>query len=102
MKLLAISGGPDSMLLLEKYKKQKIVVAHINYNKRQDSYIDEQIVKNFCKKYSISLEVLNTTKKLKGNFQNAARDLRYDFFKKVYKKYNCTKFEGGVAGSGIS
>lgn len=90
MKLLAISGGPDSMFLLDKYKNKKIVVAHVNYHKRKDSNIDEKIVVDFCNKHNIVCEVLNLkNKKATGNFQSWARKVRYDFFKEVYDKHSC-------------
>lgn len=90
MKLLAISGGPDSMFLLDRYKNKKIVVAHVNYHKRKDSNIDEKIVVDFCNKHNIACEVLNLkNKKATGNFQSWARKVRYDFFKEVYDKHSC-------------
>ena len=91
MYLLAISGGPDSMFLLNKYKNRKIVVAHVNYHKREDSNIDENIVRDFCKDNNIPLEVLNVKNKPEGNFQTWARNVRYDFFKEIYDKYKCDK-----------
>lgn len=91
MILLAVSGGPDSMALLNDYKKSKIVVAHVNYNKRNDSYVDQKIVENFCNKYKIPCEVLSVKEKSTGNFQKWAREIRYKFFKKIYIKYKCTK-----------
>lgn len=90
MKLLAISGGPDSMFLLEKYKNKKVVVAHVNYHKRKDSDVDEKIVVDFCNKHNIVCKVLNLkNKKATGNFQSWARKVRYDFFKEVYDEYSC-------------
>lgn len=89
MYLLAISGGPDSMFLLNWYKKKKVVVAHVNYHKREDSDNDENIVREFCLKHSIPFEVLNVTEKPEGNFQDWAREIRYTFFKEVYDKYKC-------------
>ena len=91
MKLLAISGGPDSMYLLDWYKNQQVVVAHINYHKRIDSDNDERIVREFCKKYSIPFKVLSVKEKPKGNFQSWARKVRYDFFQKIYEEFECTK-----------
>lgn len=89
MKLLAISGGPDSMFLLEKYKNKKIIVAHVNYNKRSDSHIDEKIVQNFCQKHNIPFKKLSLNKKPIGNFQSWAREERYNFFKSIYLEFNC-------------
>lgn len=93
MKLLAVSGGPDSMYLLNKYRKKDIVVACVNYNIRFDSTIDENIVRNFCEKNNIKYEVLSLSKDMKyeGNFQSLARKIRYDFFKEVYDKYKCNE-----------
>ncbi len=89
MKLLGISGGPDSMLLLNKYKNKKIFVAHVNYNARKDSKIDENIVVDFCKDHNIPYKVLSLKSKPKNNFQAWAREQRFNFFQKLYKKYNC-------------
>ncbi|MBZ4195332.1 tRNA lysidine(34) synthetase TilS [Mycoplasma tauri] len=93
MVLLGVSGGPDSMYLLHKtFKKRKdIIVATVNYNIRDDSYIDVEIVKEYCQKNNIVLEVLEIDKKaiFKGNFEEKARKIRFDFFAALYKKYNC-------------
>ena len=92
MILLAISGGPDSMSLLYDYKKnKKVVVAHVNYKKRHDSDVDQRIVETFCQAYNIPFEVLVVTKKPVGNFQKWAREIRYEYFQKIYKKYECKK-----------
>lgn len=77
------------MFLLDWYKNKSIVVAHVNYHKREDSNNDERIVREFCEKHNIPLEVLNVKEKPKGNFQDWARDVRYAFFKSVYTKYEC-------------
>ena len=91
MKLLAVSGGPDSMYLLEWYKKQKVVVAHVNYKKREDSDNDQRIVEKFCKEHNIPCEVYVVKEKPVGNFQSWARDIRYKFFKQIYDKYGCNQ-----------
>ena len=91
MKLLAVSGGPDSMFLLNWYKGKNIVVACVNYNIRKDSNNDQKIVEDFCKENNIPYEILSTKEKYDGNFQNWARNVRYDFFKKVYVKYECNQ-----------
>ncbi|SYV97970.1 tRNA(Ile)-lysidine synthase, partial [Mycoplasmopsis edwardii] len=70
--LIAVSGGPDSMYLLNKYKDKDVVVATVNYNQRHDSGVDFNIVKDFCKLYNIKFEGLNLNKPdyTGGNFQN--------------------------------
>ncbi|QJR44325.1 tRNA lysidine(34) synthetase TilS [Mycoplasma miroungirhinis] len=91
--LLAVSGGADSMFMLDKYKKRNIVVAFVNYNKRSDSWKDEFIVTQFCKKHNIRIHKLHIAQdfEYKGNFQDIARKQRYDFFKTIYDHYHCSK-----------
>ena len=53
--VVACSGGPDSMALLDQLNKQgrDIVVAHVNYKHRDTADRDENIVKEYCQKYGI-------------------------------------------------
>ncbi|WP_036436584.1 tRNA lysidine(34) synthetase TilS [Mycoplasma elephantis] len=89
--LLAVSGGPDSMFLLNMYKNRNIVVCHVNYNKRESAKRDEEIVVSFCEQNNIKLYVKQMGKNYtyNSNFQNCARNIRYEFFKEIYDKENC-------------
>lgn len=93
MKLLAISGGVDSMLLAYKYRNKNVVLAYVNYNVREDTHIDQKNVEEFAKKNQLILEKLILKKNIKPNknFENWAREIRYDFFQKIYQKYNCSQ-----------
>ena len=85
--LIACSGGPDSMALLDMYKnKKKVIVCHINYHKRKTAKRDENIVKKYCNKYGIPFYKFDYKNNKKGNFQKLARDFRYACFKKVCDK----------------
>ena len=89
--VIACSYGPDSMALLDMAIKDKldIVVAHVNYHKRDVSNFEEESLRKYCKDRGVQIEVLDTTGlKCDGNFQNWARKVRYEFFAKVLKKYN--------------
>lgn len=91
--LAAVSGGPDSMAMLNKYKNKILVVCHVNYHKRKDSNYDQVLVEKYCKQKNIKLEILSVDEldysNIKNsNFQSKAREIRYDFFAKVAKKYN--------------
>ncbi|MGL5592171.1 MAG: tRNA lysidine(34) synthetase TilS, partial [Metamycoplasmataceae bacterium] len=68
-----------------------IVVAHVNYNLRDDVEIDFKIVNDFCKKNDLKLETYSINEKHNGNFQKWAREKRYHFFKEIYDKYNCSE-----------
>jgi tRNA(Ile)-lysidine synthase len=66
------------------------VVAHVNYKKREDSDYDEKLVKNYCQKYSLPLEVHHvggSEYKSIRNFQSQARQIRYNFFQGLADKY---------------
>ncbi|MCP4336889.1 MAG: tRNA lysidine(34) synthetase TilS [Mycoplasma sp.] len=89
MKILGVSGGPDSMLLLSKNQHKKIIVAHVNYNVRKTSKEDEKLVEKFCKERDIPFFLLNLKEKPDENFQAWARKKRFDFFKNLYDKYQC-------------
>lgn len=82
--VVACSGGPDSMALLDQLNKQgkDIVVAHVNYKHRDTADRDENIVKDYCEKYDIPVHVCYPVHE-KGNFQAWARDVRYAFFEEV-------------------
>lgn len=90
--ILGISGGPDSMWLLNLMKNLNVIVACVNYNKRKDAWNDQKIVENFCSKNNIKCEtlVLDKNQKYGGNFQKIARDQRYDFYQKIYNKYKAS------------
>lgn len=89
--VVACSFGPDSMALLSATLENglNIVVAHVNYHKRDVSNYEERSLKEFCASRNIPCEVLDTTGlKCDKNFQEWARELRYKFFSDVVKKYN--------------
>ena len=89
--IIAVSGGPDSMALLYFYRKYIKAACVVNYNKREDSLNDINIVKEQCAKYKIPVEVHTVDKGVyennKENFQSLARKIRYDFFVKMSQKY---------------
>jgi tRNA(Ile)-lysidine synthase len=85
----AVSGGPDSMAMLHMYIKKITHVLHVNYHKRDDSNLDEEVVRNFCKLNNLKFASLNVddeiySKYVTNNFQNKARLIRYDFFLKYF------------------
>ncbi len=89
--IFAVSGGPDSMAMLDMYHKKAQAVCVVNYKKRKDSQKDVDIVVNYCNLHNIKCYVHNVTsnfyKKHKNyNFQALARSIRYDFFREIAKK----------------
>ncbi len=88
--IIATSGGPDSMCLLNLIKENtnlKIICAHVNHKLRKESEAEAKMVKNFCISNNITYEYYEITG-YEGNTENYAREKRYKFFEKLLKKYN--------------
>jgi tRNA(Ile)-lysidine synthase len=89
--LLAVSGGVDSMVLLQLLKKSGCTfeVAHCNFNLRgEESEKDYLFVKKSCLQYDVNFNgnKFDTTLFAKENglsIQMAARELRYKWFKEI-------------------
>ena len=84
--VVACSFGPDSMALLSSAIEDgyQIVVAHVNYRKRDASVYEQKSLERFCEEKNIRIFVLDLLHvKHSGNFQKWARETRYKFFKKV-------------------
>ena len=89
--IIGVSSGPDSMALLHMLQnnlKCKLVCAHINHNVRIQSDEEERYLKEYCKKYNIIFESTKIKTYSKNNFENEAREKRYQFYEKILKKYN--------------
>ncbi|MBP3502384.1 MAG: tRNA lysidine(34) synthetase TilS [Clostridia bacterium] len=100
--VVAVSGGPDSMTLLNillnlKNKlKCEIIVAHVNHMIRAVADAETAYVKEFCDKHEIKcyIKKINVIKKAeleKISTEEAGRNARYDFFAEVLKNTNATK-----------
>ncbi len=92
--VVGLSGGPDSMCLLDILiklnKKLKIIAAHINHNIRKESEKEAIFVEEYCKNKNIIYEYIKFPKKNeKNNFnEQELRKRRYEFYEKIIKKYN--------------
>ncbi len=91
--VVCLSGGPDSMCLLDlliklrETKSIEIIAAHVNHNVRRASTKEALFVKDYCQKNNIIFEMMKITKYQDDNFHNEARNIRYNFFAKIVNKY---------------
>jgi tRNA(Ile)-lysidine synthase len=108
--ILAVSGGVDSMALLDLLAKQaksskpkaqsqkqdgpsyrlsanglQLVVAHFNHNIRPDAGEDEKLVQTAAAAYGLAYE--SETGELVSVSEEAARDARYGFLRRVQTKH---------------
>jgi tRNA(Ile)-lysidine synthase len=87
--IAAVSGGVDSVVLLDLLAKQKdleLVVAHFDHGMRKDSAKDDELVRKLALKYKCKFE------HEKGNLnidasEAEARNKRYVFLNGVKQKY---------------
>lgn len=91
----AISGGPDSMLLIDVLLKLrsklnlKIVIAHVHHNLRKESDEEAEQVKKYCNDNNLIFEFKKIEEYPNGKFsEDIARSIRYEFFDSVVEKYN--------------
>ena len=101
--LVAVSGGPDSMCLLnslinlkDKLKIKEIEVAHVNHMLRKEADEETKYVENFCKNKGIPIftkyvNIKERTVKNKISEELAGREERYKFFDQIAKKEKINK-----------
>lgn len=95
--VVACSGGPDSMCLLDLVTKLKdelnlnIIVAHVNHKLRSESEEEAKMVENYSTENNLIFELLEITDYINGNFsEEDARKRRYKFFNEVIEEYHAT------------
>lgn len=100
--VIGVSGGPDSITLLNvlnKFKEKlniKIYVAHINHMIRAEADEETEYVKEFCNGLDVEffckkIDAQEEAKKLKIGTEEAGRNIRYAFFEEVAKKVGANK-----------
>lgn len=88
--VLAVSGGVDSMALLDMLRKRNdmaLVVAHFDHGIRPDSSLDRKLIQDVTTQHGLQF-VYDRAELGPGVSEEAARDARYDFLNKVRQASN--------------
>ena len=91
--VVGVSGGPDSMCLLnlllelKEEKRLNIVVAHINHGLRKESDEEYEYVKKFSSDHNLLFEGIKLGEFDTNSIENEAREKRYNFYEDVLKKH---------------
>ena len=90
--LIGISGGVDSVVLAHLFIKFefKIALAHVNYGQRGvESDKDEELVRTIASAWGVTshITMFPDDSDNMGNFQENARNFRYQWFDSLVKKY---------------
>lgn len=100
--VIGVSGGPDSMTLLNILNDLKeklninLYVAHINHMIREEADEETEYVKEFCAKINVEfffkkVKVEEIAKGQKIGTEEAGRNIRYEFFEEVAKKVGANR-----------
>ena len=96
--LLAVSGGIDSMVMVDLFRRLNCnyAIAHCNFHLRgEESMRDERFVTDYATKHNITLykqefDTFTYMEENKKSLEMSARDLRYDWFEKIVKEHGFT------------
>mgnify|MGYP006285757993 FL=1 len=100
--LLGVSGGPDSLTMLDLFYKIKedlnlsLLVFHLNHSFREESDEEAEFVKRFCDKRQIEAiikkyDVPHYIKENNLSPEEGAREVRFKFLKEIYQKRDFDK-----------
>ncbi len=102
--IVALSGGPDSVCLLHILKELapaynlSLHIAHVNYQLRgEESLVDEVFVKGVAESFGIPLTIkrVEIAGKGRGNLQEVAREVRYNFLQGLAEEIGFDKIALG-------
>ena len=91
--IIACSGGPDSMCLLnllirlKNNKNLELIVAHVNHKLRSVSDNEAKMVEDYAKKNKVTFELQELDYQNAKFSEDDAHRKRYKFFKSLIKKY---------------
>lgn len=97
--LLAISGGVDSMVLMnffvKTFPKETFVIAHYNHGIREESKHEQEYIENYCKEHEVKLFVGNLPSDVTSTSEESLRNYRWGFLEKIAHNEKCSHIVTG-------
>lgn len=86
--IAAVSGGVDSIVMLDELKRtdHTIIVAHVNHGLRSEADEDEAFVRRVAQEYGYIFEARRL--QLQGKSENEARQARWQVLRTLAKQYH--------------
>lgn len=96
--IISLSGGVDSMVLaailksLETKYEIMVVAAHINYNNREETVLEQRFISKWSERMKIPLEIREITdlkrdSTERSTYERLTTDIRFKFYQDCLKKY---------------
>ena len=93
--LISLSGGVDSMVLISiiHYLGYEVIGAHINYNNRDETLLEQKFLTHWCnynkiELYTKTIEHLKRSNSKRSDYESITKKIRFDFYKEVSSKEN--------------
>lgn len=101
--LVAVSGGPDSMVLLDLFRRLgnvKFGIFHLNHQLREQASAEAAFVEEIGNQLGVAVHLYNYdvkqySKDTKVSVETAARTIRYQMMEQCLKEYGYTKIALG-------
>ena len=95
--LIAASGGPDSMALLDMCHAcgMEIGIAHVDYHHRPEAPYENEYLEECANNYHYPFYLKTAPTIDEGNFEAIAREYRYTYFKELIEEY---EYKGVLLG----
>jgi tRNA(Ile)-lysidine synthetase-like protein len=90
---ISLSGGVDSMVLLDiLHKREKQIIAiHVNYNNREESKLEENFLREYCQEREITFICLSfdiTRGSIKrSEYETMTKKVKFEFYRKIMNDY---------------
>lgn len=93
--IISLSGGVDSMVLITilHWLDYEVIGAHINYNNRDETVLEQLFIEEWCKYNDIPLyvKVINDIKRdttKRAEYESITRNIRLNFYREIMDREN--------------
>jgi tRNA(Ile)-lysidine synthetase-like protein len=93
--IISLSGGVDSMVLISiiHYLGYQVIGAHINYNNRDETLLEQEFLTYWCnynkiKLHTKTIQDLKRSNSKRSDYEYITKKIRFDFYKEIMNMEN--------------